>query len=140
MTARVFDLNELDKEVAIFWEYYGNRKVFAFHGAMGVGKTTWIHALCKLLGVTDAVSSPTFSLINHYLTQEENDIYHMDLYRLQSTEDALNAGVGELLEGDGICLIEWPDIIRNELPKDTVWITLSVVSSQQRSWKVSSGS
>ncbi|MBU6157494.1 MAG: tRNA (adenosine(37)-N6)-threonylcarbamoyltransferase complex ATPase subunit type 1 TsaE [Bacteroidetes bacterium] len=139
MTARVFDLNELDKEVAFFWEQYGKRKVFAFSGAMGVGKTTWIHALCHLLGVTDAVSSPTFSLINHYQSAARQDIYHLDLYRLTSLEEAMNAGVGELLEGDGICLIEWPDIIRNELPPDTVWITLSVISSQQRSWKVSSG-
>lgn len=139
MTAQVFSLAEIDEAVALFWKNYGHHRIFALSGTMGVGKTTWVHALCRLLGVKDAVSSPTFSLINHYCSESGTDIYHLDLYRLSTCEEAMDAGVGELLESSSICLIEWPEIIQKELPSNTLWINFEIVSAQQRSLKVSSG-
>ena len=86
-------------------------------GSMGAGKTTLIKALCKVLQVEDEVSSPTYSLVNEYETEAGETIYHFDLYRLNSPEEALDFGVEEYLESGNICLIEWPEKIVDFLPE-----------------------
>ena len=86
-------------------------------GSMGAGKTTLIKALCKELAVVDEVSSPTYSLVNEYETEAGETMYHFDLYRLNSPEEALDFGVEEYLESDSICLVEWPEKIINFLPE-----------------------
>ncbi|GGC87671.1 tRNA (adenosine(37)-N6)-threonylcarbamoyltransferase complex ATPase subunit type 1 TsaE [Flavobacterium lutivivi] len=93
-----------------------NEKVILFHGNMGVGKTTLIKELAKELGVNDATSSPTFSLVNEYKSTNGEMIYHFDLYRLKSESEALDFGFDEYIYSGNRCFIEWPDKIPNLLP------------------------
>lgn len=102
---------------------YGD--VFAFDAPMGTGKTTFIKALVESLGVTDVINSPTFSIINEYRSDDSGElIYHFDCYRLERLDDALNLGVEDYLMSGALCLIEWPDIIREVLPGDTVEVCI----------------
>ena len=106
------------------------KKIFAFLGDLGSGKTTVIGALCRKLGVTDKVSSPTFAIINEYKGVEP--VYHMDLYRLKSVGEALETGIEEYLGGDVYCFIEWPQLIESLLPDDAVHIFLETVNENER--------
>jgi tRNA threonylcarbamoyladenosine biosynthesis protein TsaE len=113
----------------------GEKKIIAFHGNMGAGKTTFIHAICDIKGVTDVVSSPTFSIINEYLFLENGKtkkIYHIDLYRLKDEEEAVRAGIEDCLYSDHFCFIEWPDKIPGLLAEDTLHITVEVINSETR--------
>src|ERR1700737_2093980 len=103
-----FYLEDIRSSAEKFWEEFPLQKVFAFYGNMGAGKTTFIHALCAAKGVHSTVGSPTFSIINEY-EYPEGKIFHIDLYRLKDEEDALRAGVEEVLYSDEICLVEWPE-------------------------------
>jgi tRNA threonylcarbamoyladenosine biosynthesis protein TsaE len=127
-----FTIDQLPMVVQQFWNKYGHRKVFALQGAMGAGKTTFVHALCDLLGVADPVSSPTFSIINQYQTADGKDFYHVDLYRLKDLEEAKAAGMEDLLYDAGICCIEWPALIKDLLPEDTCWIEIKAISQNER--------
>lgn len=134
---QIFSLDQLNETVRVFWNHYGHRRIFAFYGAMGAGKTTFIHALAQYLGVKDAVSSPTFSIINEYLTDSDNCMYHADLYRIKGCQEAEDIGLDELLHSGAICLIEWPERIDSILPTKTVRIDISTLSSELRMIKVS---
>ena len=99
--------------------------VFAFYAPMGTGKTTFIKALCEELGVTDVINSPTFSIINEYRAEPSGElIYHFDCYRLEQLSDALSLGTEDYLQSGALCLIEWPEVIEDILPADTVHVTL----------------
>lgn len=103
------------------------RSVFAFRGAMGAGKTTLTAALCQALGVTgDATSSPTFAIHNEYATEDGRLIHHFDLYRLNDTAEALDAGLEDYLESGDLCFIEWPEVAEPLLPDDTVLVSIDV--------------
>jgi tRNA threonylcarbamoyladenosine biosynthesis protein TsaE len=132
----LFTLDQLPKIAAAFWDHYGDHHVFAFKGGMGAGKTTFIHAIADYLKIRDAVSSPTFSIINHYITGEGRDCYHLDLYRLSNQQEALDLDVEELLSDSAICFIEWPEIIAGILPSSTVWLEIIPVDHLQRRLKV----
>lgn len=93
-------------------------KVILLEGEMGAGKTTLIKALCKKLDSDDLVSSPTFSLVNHYITQDKKDIFHFDFYRIESVDEAIDIGFEEYLDRDAYCFIEWGDRIRDLLPEE----------------------
>lgn len=108
-----------------------NHKVILFDGAMGTGKTTLIKALVKELGSLDAVSSPTFSLVNTYETPDVA-IYHFDLYRLNSLEEAFDFGIEDYLESHNWLFIEWPDIIKALLPADYHIISLKPIGTDKR--------
>ena len=108
-------------------------KVWALHGEMGAGKTTFIHALCDNLGVTSAIGSPTYAIINEYQSTGIGTIYHMDWYRLKDEEEALAAGVEDSLLSGKLCLVEWPERAEDLLPDDCFHIILEVVSEQTRS-------
>jgi tRNA threonylcarbamoyladenosine biosynthesis protein TsaE len=131
-----FTLSTLRDKIPEFWQVARQYHVLAFSGHMGAGKTTFIHALCDYLGVTDAVSSPTFALINEYhFDQSGRDkvIYHMDWYRLRDTEEAINAGMEDaLLQKDAYCLIEWPEKATELLPSNCLWIEIEVVDAEER--------
>lgn len=101
------------------------RKVFVFEGEMGSGKTTLIKELCRLLGSEDNFSSPTYSVVNEYLKQSTGEpIYHMDLYRLNKLQEALDIGVMEYITGSNYCFIEWPELIEELLPAEIVRVCI----------------
>nr|WP_315031312.1 tRNA (adenosine(37)-N6)-threonylcarbamoyltransferase complex ATPase subunit type 1 TsaE [uncultured Porphyromonas sp.] len=107
--------------------------VFAFYAPMGTGKTTFIKALCEELGVTDVINSPTFSIINEYRAEPSGElIYHFDCYRLEQLSDALSLGTEDYLQSGALCLIEWPEVIEDILPVDTVRVTLEELEGGAR--------
>lgn len=112
----------------------GDYTIFAFNGEMGAGKTTFIMELCRTLGVEeDLAGSPSFSLINEYRSDTTAElIYHFDLYRLESLEDAIDIGVEDYFDSGAVCLIEWPDRIDDILPSDTVRVSLKVNADDSR--------
>ena len=114
-----------------FWELVDGRKVIAFYGNMGAGKTTLIHALCDEKGVISTVGSPTFSIINEY-SYPGGRIFHIDLYRLKDEEEAVRAGVEDCLYSGDICLVEWPGRAEGILPEDTARIDIEVVNNDIR--------
>ncbi|MCZ2460664.1 MAG: tRNA (adenosine(37)-N6)-threonylcarbamoyltransferase complex ATPase subunit type 1 TsaE [Chitinophagales bacterium] len=131
----IFSLNEILGTAISFWKEVKDRKVVAFHGPMGSGKTTFIHALCDVKKVRDVVSSPTFSLINEYSFEEkgkELKIYHIDLYRLRSETEAFDAGIEDCLYSGHICLVEWPEKALSLLPEDTLHVYLEAVNADKR--------
>jgi tRNA threonylcarbamoyladenosine biosynthesis protein TsaE len=133
------DLEQLDEFARSFWKLVGNAKVFAFHGEMGAGKTTLTAALCRAKGVQNAASSPTFSIINEYVFEEngaEEIIYHIDLYRLNSHEEILQTGVEDCVNSGAICLVEWPDKASWLFDENTVQVTIKAISETRREIKV----
>lgn len=107
-------------------------KVILFHGEMGAGKTTLIKALAKELGVTQATSSPTFSLVNEYSTENNGLVYHFDVYRLKNESEALDFGIDDYLYSGNWCFIEWPEKIPNLLPDEYSEIFISVITDGKR--------
>lgn len=126
-----FSLQGIDEAATVFWEKLHSFRVFAFTGEMGAGKTTFIAALCKKMGVKDIVSSPTFSLINEYRS-EDAILYHLDLYRIRSLEEAVSAGIEEVLHSGQICLVEWPEKAPSLFPEKAVWIHQEITGSRTR--------
>ena len=135
----VFSLENMETAAAAFWQKAGTAKVFAFHGQMGAGKTTFIQALCRQKGVKQGMGSPTFSLINEYGGMEQGlpvTIYHIDLYRLNSPEDAVRAGVEDCLFSGHYCLVEWPERAPGLFPDDTVQVHIEPVDAQTRRLRI----
>jgi len=131
-----FRLKDIGQAAAGFWRRFPAEGVFAFHGEMGAGKTTFIHALCEDRGVTDVVGSPTFSIINEY-RYPGGRIYHIDLYRLKDEEEALRAGVEDVLYSGDICLVEWPDRAPGIFPPGSVHVHIGIVDPDTR--KITNG-
>lgn len=103
---------------------YPDARLFAFFGMMGVGKTTFIQVLCKTLGVFEKVSSPTFSIVNHYMTHDEESIYHFDFYRIERLEEVYDLGYEHYFYSGNYCFIEWPDKLGSLLPSDCVRVDI----------------
>lgn len=110
----------------------GDKKIFAFYGSMGVGKTTIIKAICESLGAVDLVSSPTFTLVNEYKTSGGESIFHIDFYRIKKQEEVYDFGIDEYLTGDSYCFMEWPELIEEILPEETVKVRISVDEREHR--------
>ncbi len=127
-----FTLDTIHSVATELWQSLQSYKVWAFDAAMGGGKTTFIHALCDVLGVTDTVSSPTFSIINQYQTKNGIIIYHLDLYRIKDEEEAIQAGVEDVLFSNELCLVEWPEKISGLLPDNTVHLHIETVNASTR--------
>lgn len=125
-TFRCKSVNELQGIAARTLELFPNEKLFFLSGKMGVGKTTFIRAFCKELGVIDVVNSPTFSIINEYKTQNGSSVYHFDLYRIKKSSEILDIGYEEYLYSDNICLIEWPELAMDLLPSSYVYINIEL--------------
>jgi tRNA threonylcarbamoyladenosine biosynthesis protein TsaE len=106
--------------------------VIAFHGPMGAGKTTLIRHLCLALGVRDRVTSPTFALVNEYLARDGSSVLHIDLYRLSGEEEAVQAGIGEVLEKGRLSLVEWPERAPGILPPGTLHLNIGVMPDGRR--------
>lgn len=114
------NLNDINEVAAKFLDFAGDKKIFALYGPMGVGKTTFVKAVAACLGVTDDVSSPTFAIVNEYLTKNNDSIYHFDFYRVNNISEALDFGYEEYFFSGNRCFIEWPEKIDELLPEDIV--------------------
>ncbi|MEO7531879.1 MAG: tRNA (adenosine(37)-N6)-threonylcarbamoyltransferase complex ATPase subunit type 1 TsaE [Sediminibacterium sp.] len=128
----IFTLQEIRQVAAGLWKEGKTKKVWAFHAGMGTGKTTFIHAICEELGVSSAISSPTFAIINEYNSSVVGTIYHMDWYRLKSEEEAMNAGIEDSLQSGSLCLVEWPENAAGILPEDTFHVTMEMLDVNTR--------
>lgn len=134
-------LEKLDDFAATFWNIWNGRTVFLFHGEMGAGKTTVIAALCRAKGVQDAVSSPTFSIINEYAYTEHGvlkKLYHIDLYRLQSEAEVVQAGVEDAVYSGAVCFVEWPAKAPDLFDETVVHVFIEPVSPTERRVRISS--
>ena len=126
-----YKLNGINEAATRFWKAIDTKKVIAFHGNMGAGKTTFIHALCETKRVKDVVGSPTFSIINEYYFSS-GKIFHIDLYRLKDEEEAIRAGVEDCIYSDHICFVEWPEKAPGIFPPETVHAFIEVADSETR--------
>ena len=131
-----YGLQDLEKAAAILADILAKNKIIALEGEMGAGKTTLIIALCKYLGVKDTVSSPTFSIINEYNLPNNETMYHMDLYRLKSDEEAISAGVEDSLYSGAYCVVEWPQNAASILPDNTIHVEIILCPDGSRCLKV----
>jgi len=132
MMELTFSLNEIENSAKQFIAYLKDKKVVAFSGNLGAGKTTFIKELCNQLGVKENVTSPTFSIINQYTTVNNSTIFHIDLYRVKDEEEAINAGVEESIYSGDVCFIEWPEKLISLLPEDTVDVFMEPVNESKR--------
>jgi tRNA threonylcarbamoyladenosine biosynthesis protein TsaE len=126
-----YKLKEIKQAARKTSECSNGKKVWAIHGEMGAGKTTFIHALCENFGVTSAIGSPTYSIINEY-DSNAGPIYHMDWYRLKDEEEALQAGGEDCILSGNLCLIEWPEKAISLLPDDCFHVTIVVLDEETR--------
>ena len=119
-------------------EKCGDRRVFAFDGKMGAGKTTFIKHLCEAMGTEDVVNSPTFAIVNVYEVEamrrkgEKQEVYHFDCYRIKDLREAMDMGTEEYLYSGNYCFIEWAEMIEPLLPEDTVWVKIEAMENEER--------
>ena len=119
-------LQDLPQAALKLLEFAKERKVIAFFGELGSGKTTFINSICKAMGINGSVSSPTFALVNEYITAEGNLIYHFDFYRIKNEKEAIDIGTEEYFYSGHYCLVEWSENILNLLPKEIIKVTIEV--------------
>ncbi len=127
-----FTLQKIREAASRFLTLAGTNKVIALHGEMGAGKTTFVHAVCEELGVTDAISSPTFSIINQYQSAKGETVYHLDLYRLKDEEEAIEAGVEDCLFSGSYCFVEWPERAAGLFPENTLAVHIATINNDTR--------
>jgi tRNA threonylcarbamoyladenosine biosynthesis protein TsaE len=136
MNITIKDLDHIEEAASEFISQMGDDTVFAFYGKMGAGKTTFIKALCKLLGVEDEVNSPTFAIINEYRSQTTAElIYHFDFYRIKKLEEVYDLGYEDYFYSGALCFIEWPELVEELLPTDAKKITITENSDGSRTIK-----
>ena len=127
----IFKLENIHQAALQFWDFVEDKKIFAFHGEMGSGKTTFIHALCDVRQVSTHVSSPTFSIINEYI-YERGKIFHIDLFRLKDEDDAIRAGVEDCMYSGAICMVEWAERAEALFGDDSVHIFFYATGVNER--------
>ena len=126
-------LSDLDSAAAEFLRMTEGRSLVAFYAPMGAGKTTFITAICRVLGVRDdAVASPTFAIVNEYQAASGEPVYHFDFYRITKDSEALDIGLYDYLDSGSLCLMEWPENIEDLLPEETLKVGISVLESGER--------
>lgn len=133
MNITIKSLENIDQAATEFVKSMGDNTVFAFHGEMGAGKTTFIKAICEKLGVSDTINSPTFAIVNEYRSDSGELIYHFDFYRINKVEEAFDFGYEDYFYSGSLCFIEWPELIENLLPADTVNVSIKVLEDGSRS-------
>ena len=135
---KIQQLENIGEAAREFLGNMGDRRVFAFYGQMGAGKTTFINELCRQLGVeTDTTNSPSFAIINEYRSDTTAElIYHFDCYRLENEQEAVDIGAEDYFDSGAVCLIEWPERIEGLLPDDTVRVDITVNDDKSRMLKM----
>jgi tRNA threonylcarbamoyladenosine biosynthesis protein TsaE len=128
----VFTLDKIKDIAEKFVALIGNCTAITFSGELGAGKTTFINEVCKKLGVSEIVSSPTFALIREYRGGNNRVIYHIDLYRIKSAEEAKDAGIEDCIMSNELCFIEWPEKAQELFPDKTIRASLFITSGNQR--------
>lgn len=118
------NIDEIRNAAQEFIDKMGDNTIFAFYGKMGAGKTTFIKAVCEALGVKDVINSPTFAIVNEYLAGNGEPIYHFDFYRIKKEQEVLDIGYEDYIYSDCLCFMEWPELIEDLLPEDTVKVTI----------------
>lgn len=132
MTLNINNLEGIHDVARQFIEKIGDKRVLAFYGKMGAGKTTFIKAVCEVLGVTDVITSPTFAIVNEYTDGEGAPVYHFDFYRIKKIEEVYDMGYEDYFYSGNICLMEWPELIEDLLPDDALRITISEAADGKR--------
>lgn len=129
--------DDLDRAAAEFLEKIGDNTLVAFFAPMGAGKTTFTTAVCRALGVTDPVGSPTFAIVNEYMREDGEPMYHFDFYRINKLSEAIDIGLDDYLYSGYLCMMEWPENIEELLPEDTLRVSITVNPDQSRtlSWE-----
>lgn len=120
------DLNGIETAAEEFLKKIGGHKLIAFYAPMGAGKTTFTAAICRHLGVTDPACSPTFTIINEYVTADGQTIYHFDFYRINKLSEAIDIGLEDYLYSGNLCLMEWPENVEALLPEETLKVHIQV--------------
>lgn len=133
MEIRIDNLANIRAAAHQFVENIGENTVFAFYGKMGAGKTTFIKAICEELGVEDAITSPTFAIVNEYRSDVSGElIYHFDFYRIKKLEEVYDMGFEDYFYSGALCFIEWPELIEELLPSDAVKVTIEEGENGER--------
>jgi tRNA threonylcarbamoyladenosine biosynthesis protein TsaE len=131
MNIEINSQEDLKSAAVQLLEFAGDEKIFLFEGDMGAGKTTFIKVICEALGVSDLVSSPTFSIVNEYLAGTSK-IYHFDFYRIKNIQEAYDIGYEEYFYSGDLCLVEWPERIAALLPEHHLKVDIQVTGPEQR--------
>ncbi|MCI6802430.1 MAG: tRNA (adenosine(37)-N6)-threonylcarbamoyltransferase complex ATPase subunit type 1 TsaE [Prevotellaceae bacterium] len=124
MEIKIKSIEEIAVAAKEFVAAMGERKVFAFYGKMGAGKTTFIKAVCEELGVEDVINSPTFAIVNEYVDGQGEPVYHFDFYRIKNLQEVMDLGYEDYVYSGHVCFMEWPELIENLLPDDAVKVTI----------------
>lgn len=127
-----FNFDEIELTAKKFLDAVSGYKIFAFSGELGAGKTTFITSVCKELNVSETVTSPTYSIIQEYKTDDNKIIFHIDLYRLKSNQEAIDAGVEDCFLSNEICMVEWPEKAPGIFPSNTIYCNIEILSSDKR--------
>ncbi len=122
MEIRILDIEHIREAAREFINQMGEARLFAFYGKMGAGKTTFVKAVCEELGVEDVITSPTFAIVNEYTAS--TTIYHFDFYRIKRLEEVYDMGYEDYFYSGALCFIEWPELIEDILPDDTVRVNI----------------
>ena len=131
-----YSLDDLPRVATELKDALGRDRILALHGPMGAGKTTLVAALCRSLGITDAVSSPTFSLVNEYSMPGGEAFFHIDLYRLRDEDEAEQAGIADAIDSGRYCVVEWPEKAPGLFSDDARHAWISVTGADSRSLKL----
>ena len=124
MQIKIPHIGDLPEAARQFVDAMGERRVFAFYGPMGAGKTTFIKAVCEALGVEDVINSPTFAIVNEYQDGQGRPIYHFDFYRLKRAAEAYDIGFDDYVYSGHVCFMEWPEVVEELLPDDVVRVKI----------------
>ena len=132
MEIKIQDIEHIREAARAFINQIGDRRVFAFYGKMGAGKTTFVKAICEELGVEDVITSPTFAIINEYTQPDGEPLYHFDFYRIKKLEEVYDMGYEDYFYSGALCFIEWPELIEEVLPDDAVRVHIEVQPDDSR--------
>ena len=132
MKIKIQSLEDITSAAQKFVDEMGENCVFAFYGKMGAGKTTFIKAICEALGVKDVVASPTFAIVNEYADAAGQSVYHFDFYRIKNLREAVDIGCEDYFYSGYPCFIEWPELVEELLPEDTVKVSVEVLEDESR--------